>query len=477
MANRPLLLVLAVFLATCVSAAFAATPTITINGLASGVSVSPGAPITIAVTNGPGNPHDWIGVCNSGVTPSPAQCDGAGYSWEHLNCTQTPPAAGLTSATCSLSAPEAAGNYIVGFFSNATYTVLASAPFQVTSPFSPSITVNGTSSGTTVSAGASVSVAVANGPGNPHDWMGVCNAGVPISSRVCDGAGYSWEHLNCTQTPPAAGLTSATCSLTAPSAAGSYIVGFFSNATYTVLASAPFQVTSPSTGVTVVQSAGVDCNDPNNPGGVPEIPNTGNSCVWPLPQHISAGNTVVGFVHFSNANDAAENYPSSVTDDAGNTYNLSAGVHWLPWPEDIGIFYLTNVQGNPTQITVGGFAQTPSGDFGFTEYSGASSVLVVNPVYIAGDSPSITLTPTSTASLFVFESVYGPTDSYPISASTPISISIDHSSTDNIAVWNSNSAVSPGSYTFTWNAPLGAPGSCSNSSSGCGTVVMGASVQ
>jgi hypothetical protein len=132
-----------------------------------------------------------------------------------------------------------AGSYNAVFFSNNGYTALASAPFQVTG----SITVNGKSGGTTVTGGASMSVAVANGPGNATDWMGVCNAGVPISPSQCDGAGYSWDYLNCTQTAPTTGVTSATCSLSAPLGAGNYNAVFFSNNGYTPLASAPFGVT------------------------------------------------------------------------------------------------------------------------------------------------------------------------------------------------------------------------------------------
>ena len=77
-------------------------------------------------------------------------------------------------------------------------------------PPPPSIAVNGASGGTTVTAGASMSVAVANGPGNATDWMGVCNSGVPVSSTQCNGAGYSWDYLSCTQTAPTTGVTSAT---------------------------------------------------------------------------------------------------------------------------------------------------------------------------------------------------------------------------------------------------------------------------
>jgi hypothetical protein len=177
------------------------SPSIAVNGARGGTTVTAGASMSVAVANGPRNATDWIGVCNAGVPVSSTQCDGAGYSWDYLNCTQTAPTTGVTSATCSLPAPKVAGNYYAVFFLNNTYTVLASAPFQVTvpSPSSPSITVNGTSSGATVSAGASMSVAVANGPGNATDWIGVCNSGTAPAPGQCDGAGYSWEYLNCTR--------------------------------------------------------------------------------------------------------------------------------------------------------------------------------------------------------------------------------------------------------------------------------------
>ena len=235
---RVILLALAVFL-PIVGWVAAQSPSITVNGKSGGTTVTGGASMSVAVANGPGSATDWMGVCNSGVTPAPGQCDGAGYSWDYLNCTQTAPTTGIRSATCSLGAPSVAGSYNAVFFSNNGYTALASAPFQVTG----SITVNGTSGGTTVTGGANMSVAVANGPGNATDWIGVCNAGVPTSPSQCDYAGYSWDYLNCTQTAPATGVTSATCSLSAPNVAGNYYAGFFSNNTYNVLASAPFQVT------------------------------------------------------------------------------------------------------------------------------------------------------------------------------------------------------------------------------------------
>src|SRR5262249_29769631 len=70
----------------------------------------------------------------------------------------------------------------------------------------PAITVNGTSTGSTVSAGSTLTVAVSGGPGNKTDWMGICSTGTP-SSMNCRAA-YEWAYLNCTQGPaPSRGLT------------------------------------------------------------------------------------------------------------------------------------------------------------------------------------------------------------------------------------------------------------------------------
>ena len=44
----------------------------------------------------------------------------------------------------------------------------------------PSITVNGASNAV-VAPGAKISVAVANGPGNPTDWVALYAAGAPVN--------------------------------------------------------------------------------------------------------------------------------------------------------------------------------------------------------------------------------------------------------------------------------------------------------
>jgi hypothetical protein len=89
-----------------------------------------------------------------------------------------------------------------------------------------------------VSVGASMTVAVANGPGNPDDWVSIVVAGAGSSSPL------SWMYLNGGLTPPTIGVTSATMSFAAPSNPGSYQVLFLAGSNNAVLASAAFTTQS-----------------------------------------------------------------------------------------------------------------------------------------------------------------------------------------------------------------------------------------
>ena len=107
----------------------------------------------------------------------------------------------------------------------------------------PSLTVVGS---TTVGPGATVQVQVANGPGNPRDWVAF------HASAAADTSYLDWKYLNGTRTAPATGLTSATLSFTMPTTPGTYNFRFFQNNTYTKLAtSATVTVTSSTPTVTV----------------------------------------------------------------------------------------------------------------------------------------------------------------------------------------------------------------------------------
>lgn len=213
------------------------------------------------------------------------------------------------------------------------------------------------------------------------------------------------------------------------------------------------------------------------------LANGTQKCVWHFRQAIRTGDTVVGYVHSADRNDQTEMYPRSVTDNAGHTYNLSPGVHWVPWPEDIGIWYLTNIQGHPNTLTFD-YTQYPNSggtvldfcDVGFVEYSRANSVTVANPVLVSGTRPSITISPTAPSLIWAFASPYGGSASSMLDSG--YRVIIVNLSTDDMAVWGSNSIVPSGRLRLNWNAPTGNQNPCDGTSNkGCPTVVAAVAVQ
>ena len=83
----------------------------------------------------------------------------------------------------------------------------------------------------TVSPGGVIQFAVANGPANPTDWVGLYLA------AAGDTAYLEWMYLNGTKVAPGTGLSSATLQFTAPMTPGTYNVRFFAQSGYTKLAS------------------------------------------------------------------------------------------------------------------------------------------------------------------------------------------------------------------------------------------------
>jgi hypothetical protein len=214
------------------------------------------------------------------------------------------------------------------------------------------------------------------------------------------------------------------------------------------------------------------------------LANGTQKCVWQFSQAIGPGDTVVGYVHSADQNDQNEMYPQSVTDNAGNTYNLSSGVHWVPFPEDIGIWYLTNIQGNPDTFTFD-YTQYPASDgtvlsfcdVGFAEYSRATSLTVVNPVLMPGTEPSITISPTAPALIWAFASPFSDRGEGITSLQKPgYRLIINDIATDNMGVWGSNRIVPARSLTLSWYAPLGNQNPCFGNN-GCPTVVAAVAVQ
>ena len=117
-----------------------------------------------------------------------------------------------------------------------TVTVVMSAPPPPPPPPpAPSIKVNG-SNNPVVTEGAALSVAVANGPGNPTDWVGLAAADTP------DTAYIAWAYLSGSHMVPNVGITSATVMMTAPSIDASYEARFYLNDGFMVLARTTFTV-------------------------------------------------------------------------------------------------------------------------------------------------------------------------------------------------------------------------------------------
>jgi hypothetical protein len=87
-------------------------------------SAGRGEVVTATVTNGPGNPTDWVGLFSR-------ESDGTLRlkTWRYLNGTQAPPATGRTSATVLLTMPDPApaDHYFLRFLANDTFTRLATS--------------------------------------------------------------------------------------------------------------------------------------------------------------------------------------------------------------------------------------------------------------------------------------------------------------------------------------------------------------
>jgi hypothetical protein len=227
----------------------APTAQVLVNGSAAPLTLAPGAVVTVAVSNGPGNTTDWVARYATGAPGSAYASD-----YQYLNGTKTAPAVGLTSGTLTFTLPTAAGTYQFRFMQTNSYTVLATSPTVTVSgapaptstptpaptatPGGPTPTpaptaqvlVNGSAAPITVARNSVVTVAISNGPGNTTDWVARYVPGAPGSAYAPD-----YQYLSGTKTPPAVGLTSATLSFTMPNTAGTYQIRFMQTNSYTVL--------------------------------------------------------------------------------------------------------------------------------------------------------------------------------------------------------------------------------------------------
>ena len=105
----------------------------------------------------------------------------------------------------------------------------------------PQISVNGTPPPGSVSAqaGTTATIAIAGGPGNTTDWIGLYHPGDANSAFI------NWLYDDsCTKTAGGSSLSSGSCSFTMPSTAGTYELRLFTHDGFSVLAiSLPITVT------------------------------------------------------------------------------------------------------------------------------------------------------------------------------------------------------------------------------------------
>jgi hypothetical protein len=207
----------------------------------SSVSVAGGSTVTATVSNGPGNRFDWVGfypLANShgGFLPP----------FKYLNNLETPPASGMTGGAVQFTVPTQPGQYNVRFFSDGSYTLLAtSATITVLNAASITASTNGAAPGATVTG------SVQNGPAGRFDWVGLH----PVANSH---SGYTdWKYLNGTQTPPATGSAAADVAFTMPTTPGQYNLRFFENGSYTLLStSATINVASVVPSTTTIAGGG-----------------------------------------------------------------------------------------------------------------------------------------------------------------------------------------------------------------------------
>jgi uncharacterized protein YegP (UPF0339 family) len=229
----------------------AITPTITVTGTPpssatitpSATTVAPGGSLTVTIANGPGSRLDWVALY-------PTTSGATFVDWKYLNGSRTAPAVGVSSATLTFTMPTTPGTYTLRLLANNTYTLLATtAVITVTNPTPPPSGVSITPSATTVAAGGTLTVTIANGPGSRLDW-------VALYPTTASGAAFiDWKYLNGLRTAPSAGVTSATLTFVMPTTPGTYTLRLLANNTYTLLASTTtITVTSVPVGPSITPS-------------------------------------------------------------------------------------------------------------------------------------------------------------------------------------------------------------------------------
>ena len=294
------------------------------------------------------------------------------------------------------------------FSGSATFTVdvgMAASP----PPPPPTIQINGSTGPVTVSAGATIAATVANGPGNPGDWLGV----YAVGSASGPGNPASWKWLSTDDArgsvPPPPGVTSGTVHLVVPAQAGQYEVRFFLNNGFAVAATSA-AITVPGTASPPVPTsvtltpASVSLPD-NSPVGtavstVAVATSDGSAFAGTLTIGVNnmvalSGSTVALTRALTAADDGAQSFLITATENAGTaSATLVLNATAAASPPTVNIIVTPNTPQIPDTTSVGAVVAT----YTVTMSDGSPFVGTIGfgpPNFDAGGIFALTGSPTS----------------------------------------------------------------------------------
>lgn len=350
------------------------------------VTAVAGSVATVNVSNGPGNPGDWVGLFAS------AASDTAFVSWTYLNGSTAIPAVGVTAASLTFTLPATAGGFEFRLFAGNGYGRLAvSSPVTVST--TAQLSVNGVSAPTpiTVAPGGAASVHVSGAPGNRTDWVALAQAGASETSYV------AWQYLNGTGTAPADPIANATLAFTMPMTPGTYEFRLFANNGFDRLAT--------SGAVVVTQTAPVLNVALTNPF-------TGTTLVNPTAISVEAAVTATG-VTVSHVEFFAG--PTLIGTDTSSPYQVS----WSSMA--VGDYVLTAVATDNLGRTISSLPVTITITDTGSNFGTLGSPIASQPGGIYGPNLTVSLAAASGATIHFTTDGSTPTESSPV-YSAPIAI-------------------------------------------------------